>query len=404
VNVQLLDYVDLGKQVLKKDPVSGFLRIPVALTCVQVRDYPEISRPDGRMGTKIAFPNQTIQDAAPTFNDVPVVVHHGVDWVTTGNFRDRAVGHVSSGVRFDEKTKHLRGEVIISDEKTIKEVLGRKQYREVSIGAPGAIEFQACYLLQDGTLSFDPNSGGEPADAWCSGMTGNHLALVPQGRAGASCRLLIDHDTPPKGGEPKPNQGANVKIKITLPIYLADGKPVVEQREVEFEDTVEPLVAVFRDREARIKAQIDLTDTSRRTAEERAKQAEAKLKDAEDKAKELVPKKEVAAMVQDHLVAMGAAQNLRIEIKDGQGAMEIKLAVIEQLLPSVRQHLKDSKHDQEATHVDIAFKASTANLRDAAEMALINKAMKGGMQQQTGFNDAPVAKTPRQIHEERYNP
>lgn len=195
-----------------------------------------------------------------------------------------------------------------------------------------------------------------------------------------------------------------MKIKITLPIYLADGKPVVEQREVEFEDTVEPLVAVFRDREARIKAQIDLTDTSRRTAEERAKQAEAKLKDAEDKAKELVPKKEVAAMVQDHLVAMGAAQNLRIEIKDGQGAMEIKLAVIEQLLPSVRQHLKDSKHDQEATHVDIAFKASTANLRDAAEMALINKAMKGGMQQQTGFNDAPVAKTPRQIHEERYNP
>ena len=109
-----------------------------------------------------------------TFSHAPVTMGHPSDGVTTDNWADLAKGEVSTEATWDGNKIKLP--LIVKDALAIAAIEGGT--RELSAGYTCELE------LADG---FTPD--GEAYDAIQRNIKINHLAIVPQGRAGAECRI-----------------------------------------------------------------------------------------------------------------------------------------------------------------------------------------------------------------------
>ncbi len=126
-------------------------------------------------------------DNLQSFANLPITLGHppkGADnptgMVDSKNWRNVAVGETGSKIlREGDK---IIVDMVIRDEDAIKAV------------EDGTIELSAGYLSY-----LDPTAGitddGRAFHVTQRNMKGNHIALVPYGRAGAECRLLFDEDT-----------------------------------------------------------------------------------------------------------------------------------------------------------------------------------------------------------------
>jgi hypothetical protein len=161
----------LGK--VERTP-NGGARIPATLARSGLMEYWY----DGKRVLQYT-PPEVIRDAAATAADVPVTLNHPRSkTVDRANYTKESRGHVSGTPGFNGAV--LQGMLVIQDVAALDAVeLGT--HREVSMGYEALI---------DETPGTTPE--GEPYDWIRTKITYNHAALVPEGRAGKSIRLLLD--------------------------------------------------------------------------------------------------------------------------------------------------------------------------------------------------------------------
>lgn len=161
---------------------DGYLvtRARASRTGVYSYDGREID-PDNAHGLRDAGPVNVLRDentvfdekAARSFIGKPVTDDHPMQPVTADNWRDNARGMVMGAMRDGD---YLAFDLLLTDAQTIKKIEDGK--RELSNGYAADLEFGS-FMAEDGTACV----------ARQASISGNHVALVDRGRAGANCRI-----------------------------------------------------------------------------------------------------------------------------------------------------------------------------------------------------------------------
>lgn len=142
---------------------------------IQVYRGAEVGKPEMET-VRVYRPEETVFDKAAmaSFAYKPVTVLHPKDLVTADNWRDHAVGITGGEIARDGE--FLRMPMCLMDADAIAVV--EDGTRELSCG----------YTCD---LAWEPGEtpGGEKYDAKVVRIMGNHLAVVPKGRAGSECRI-----------------------------------------------------------------------------------------------------------------------------------------------------------------------------------------------------------------------
>jgi hypothetical protein len=193
-----------------------------------------------------------------SFTHAPVTVNHPDESVNAGNWKDLAVGEVSTAAKKDGDWVWLP--LILKDAAAIDSVETGK--RELSAG----------YECQ---LDWTPGTtaDGQPFDAVQRNIKINHLAIVDRARAGSQAR--IGDGAGNWGASPVTTDHNPEKEKImTLKTVTVDGIPV------EVTDQGAIVITTLQSRLADAVAKITATETAHQTAIA-AKDAEIAKKDAE---------------------------------------------------------------------------------------------------------------------------
>lgn len=144
-------------------------------TGIQLYAGSEVGMADKAVVRVYRPPEEVFADASlQSFSHAPVTNDHPAEAVTTDNWKDLAVGEVSTAAKKDGDWVHLP--LILKDAAAINAVESGK--RELSAG-------YTCTL--DWTPGTTPK--GEAYDAVQRGIKINHLALVDKARAGSQARI-----------------------------------------------------------------------------------------------------------------------------------------------------------------------------------------------------------------------
>lgn len=176
-------------------------------------------------------PPEVLQAALDGLATAPVTNRHPAQFVCTETYQKVAAGHVVGSPSFEDG--HLKATLAINDAALIRDIeLG--VCREVSMG----------YMVDTA-----PAESVNDYDVVRTKIVWNHIAVVPEGRAGKSVRLLLDSNEIPNQDE----------VKVTLKINGAD---VAEDKAQAAIDSLEgQLVAVSAERDA-LKAAKDAADAA----------------------------------------------------------------------------------------------------------------------------------------------
>jgi len=134
---------------------------------------------DGKGGTVRHYNPPAVLEAALTdLQDVPVTFNHPAKMVTTQTYRDVAAGHVVGAAAFT--AGHIHATLAIQDAQLLQAIEAHVA-REVSMGY---------------SVEYDDTPGvteaGEVYDVIRTKISWNHIAIVPEGRAGRSVRCMLD--------------------------------------------------------------------------------------------------------------------------------------------------------------------------------------------------------------------
>ncbi len=144
-------------------------------TGIQLYLGDEVGKPEMRVVRVYRPEEEVFSDASlQSFTHAPVTDDHPKDAVTSANWKDLAVGEVSTAAKKDGEWVWLP--LILKDAKAISKVEGDK--RELSAG-------YTCELVWgDGVTP-----SGEAYDAKQTNIKINHLAIVDRARAGSQARI-----------------------------------------------------------------------------------------------------------------------------------------------------------------------------------------------------------------------
>lgn len=173
-NRERFDVGTIGE--IERTPQGG-LAIPAFLTRTGVFDY---EQEDGSIVREYRPPEEVFNaDSMSTLANAPLCNEHPSNPVGTRNWRALSVGHVESGT-IKQDTDKIAARTIWQDAQVIGDIeSGRK--REISCGYNCDVEE---------TPGIAPN--GEHYDRIQRNIRYNHVALVPDGRAGPEVRLRLD--------------------------------------------------------------------------------------------------------------------------------------------------------------------------------------------------------------------
>lgn len=176
-------------------------------TGIQLYTGAEMGRPDMDV-VRVYRPEAEVRasDSLRTFSHAPVTMLHPKEAVTADNWKDLAVGEVSTEAVWQDGKIKLP--LILKDAATIAAVEGGT--RELSAGYTCRVDFT------DG-LTDD----GQPYDAVQRDIRANHLAIVPRGRAGPEFRI---GDAVSWGVSPV--HDAEKEVNMTLRKIMVDGLSV----------------------------------------------------------------------------------------------------------------------------------------------------------------------------------
>jgi hypothetical protein len=182
---------------------NGFLKVDARLTRTGVFEY---LNDDGTIRRELRLPEEVFKaDALDSFSMMPVTDEHPPVFLSSDNARAYSRG--SAGEKITRDGKFVRASLMITDASLVAK-LEDGQAREVSCG----------YLCD---LDHKPGMwNGEKYDAVQRNIRGNHIAIVPRGRAGAEARVRMDAAvsgvirSEKDGKEPSPSKESSVKVTI----------------------------------------------------------------------------------------------------------------------------------------------------------------------------------------------
>ncbi|MBO0903807.1 DUF2213 domain-containing protein [Jiella sonneratiae] len=156
---------------------DGYLVADVRIARAGIYQYAgrELGRADLGM-VNVYRPPAAVFDARAmrSFALRPVTMDHPATGVSAATWRQHAIGTLGEEIRRDGI--FLRGTAIIHDGAAIETIRAGK--RELSAGYVSSLTWQDTATPE-----------GERAQAVMGGITGNHVAVVERGRAGAQCRI-----------------------------------------------------------------------------------------------------------------------------------------------------------------------------------------------------------------------
>lgn len=180
----LTDVATISKR--RKTP-EGYMHVPATITRAGILDYSPFDIVSGggevpvelagKERLRILRPADEVfkPSSMSTFQNVPVTDRHPKEFLDAANVRKHQVGFSKSTVERDGD--FLKTELVVQDAATIKKI-EEQGIDQVSIGAS---------LELDWSSGVDVNYGAY--DGVIRDIRGNHIAIVPRGRAGAGVRL-----------------------------------------------------------------------------------------------------------------------------------------------------------------------------------------------------------------------
>lgn len=313
-------------------------------TGIQLYTGDEVGRPDMPL-VRVYRPEEEVRkpESLRTFSHAPVTVGHPSEGVTKDNWRELAVGEVSTEAEW--RGNKIRLPLILKDAAAIKTVTDGKA-RELSAGYTCKLEFT------DGVTS-----DGQQYDAIQRDIRINHLAIVPQGRAGSECR--IGDNAANWGPAPLTKDGDNdMPDNIpTVAVSLGDN------RAISVPQSIAPEIQQFaKDKAAEIQALKDAHDKALKDLNDKLAKAEA---DRDEAKKQILTGDALDKLVADRATLIATAKLIapNVETK-GLGDAAIRKAVVLAKRPEAK--------DKEQPYLDAVFDL----LADAAKKA----AQAGGSQ------------------------
>lgn len=240
-------------------------------------------------------------DSLRSFSHAPVTVDHPAQAVTADNWKQLAVGEVSTAATWDGNRISLP--LILKDASAIEVVNAGK--RELSAGYTCDLDWTA------GTTA-----DGQAFDAQQKNIRANHVAIVDRGRAGSECRIG-DADPHKWGASPitPTTDKETITMSDALRTVVVDGLSVSTtdqgaQAIAKLQKDLESSAAKFTDAETSHKAAIAAKDAEIVKRDEKIGELTADLMKAQDAA----PKPEDL----DKLVADRAALVTVVKAIDGK--------------------------------------------------------------------------------------
>lgn len=227
-------------------------------TGIQLYSGDEVGKPSMPIVRVYRPADQVFADASlQSFTHAPVTMNHPDEAVTADNWKELAVGEVSTAAKKDGEWVHLP--LILKDAKAISAVEDGK--RELSAG-------YTCELVWGDGVTPD----GQEFNATQTNIKINHLAIVDRARAGSQARI---GDGASWGAAPFiPDHNPKKETIMTLKTVTVDGIPV------EVTDQGAVVISTLQTRLADANAKAEKAEAAH-TAAIAAKDAELAKKDAE---------------------------------------------------------------------------------------------------------------------------
>jgi hypothetical protein len=318
--VRRLDRLTLdAKKAQKLD--NGFLRAPAQISRTGVYEY---LNEDGSVRREFRDAAEVFhEDSLRSFAMMPITDGHpAAGWVTADNAREYQRGQMGETFAPAPDGKHVLGTMMVTDAALVKKILDRS-----------AVEVSCGYTCQ-----VDETPGeyqGQRYDCRQHTIRGNHVAVLPRGRAGADARIKLDAaghavitDSRDSGRQDPP--GGTVKITIRgITFDVAD--QVAEALNAERSDSKQALdTLAARVVDAEDGATAAQTEVEKQTA--RADTAEAEVKKQTARADGAASPDAIAKIVAERTDLMDVAHRAGVEVKaDSFDAGAIKRAVVEKL-------------------------------------------------------------------------
>lgn len=170
-------YMHVDKSNITKEQVAPYMGNSIP-------EWQELGL-DPKKVYNIYRPAEELEKAVPTFNGLPLMLEHwDMDADTIGNVKEHVVGSLGTDANYE--APYLTNSITITDAKAI-EAVENGTFKELSAG-------YTCKLDMTGGI-FD----GQAYDGVMREIKGNHVALVPEGRAGHDVKVADSLSG--KGGE-----------------------------------------------------------------------------------------------------------------------------------------------------------------------------------------------------------
>lgn len=300
-----IDYAPIGKA--ERTPQGG-LKIPAFMTRTGVFTYHDATT--GKEVKEYRPPEEVFHaDSMEMLRGAPLCLDHPPEPVNPNNFRSYSVGHVNDDVR--KEGDKLGATLFIQDAMAVRSVEAGR--RELSCGY---------------TVDVDETPGvtaeGERYDRVQRNIRYNHLALVPDGRAGHDVRLRLDSSG---------NSIANTEEAMTEKVEVIGG--------VEYVAGTDAHRAAKERRDSAVKkhrGELETLRAERDAATARADAAVSKFNALRERIKQNLTQERIDSLVASRLrVVEKAREILGREFKaDGVSNLDIKKAVIAKVFPDIR--------------------------------------------------------------------
>lgn len=303
---------------------SGAVRAPARLTRTGVFAY---TLPDGSTVRELRLPEEVFKaDSIASFEILPLTDGHHPEIdqgdVNTRNARNLAVG-ACAGIKQDvSDPQYLSATVSVWDQRMIEKI--DRGTQELSCG-------YYCDREQapKGSVYKNPITGdSEPYDLIQRNIRGNHVAILPVGRAGPGARILMDgqDESAAIRLDHKGNQIPTTKENRTMEKITIDG--------VDFEVSTQAKQAVLKSvagiqaEASKLKANLDTAQGERDALAGQVSKLTADLAAATDP-------KAIQARINERMEIerIGTAHGIKADGLDMDG---IKRAVVAKLAPSVK--------------------------------------------------------------------
>lgn len=211
MKVSIVDKMHVAGTVRTSD---GYLAADARIARTGIYEYSgaEMGMPD-RAVVKVYRPEETVfSDASmASFAHKPVTLGHPAQNVTSDNWAKHARGYSGDTVKRDGQ--FVRVPLIVTDAAAIRRV------------EAGEVELSAGYTVQiDHTPGTTPD--GEAYDcAMVGAIVGNHIAIVPKGRAGSQCR--IGDSLWPTDVKDSPDVTTKTAVIDGVPVLVTDASEAI---------------------------------------------------------------------------------------------------------------------------------------------------------------------------------